>query len=352
MTLKNDTAHIRSTLLDWYDAHRRDLAWRAGPGNRPDPYAVWLSEIMLQQTTVATVGPYFGDFMARWPDVRALARADLDEVLVAWQGLGYYARARNLHKCARVVADERDGVFPDTLDGLLSLPGIGPYTAAAIAAIAFDIAAMPVDGNIERVTARLFEITTPLPGGKAEITARAEKFTDAHRPGDFAQAMMDLGATVCTPKSPKCLVCPLREFCQAQTSGDPARLPARAPKAKRPERRCVIFWLQNPAGEVLLRKRAEKGLLGGMTELPSTPWRDGDWPDADEIAAHQPLDVDWTAVDGEAVHVFTHFRLTMRVFRGTCCTGANADGVWVRPEDFPRHALPTVIKKAVKLVQT
>lgn len=351
MTPKTETTHIRAALLDWYDAHRRDLAWRAGPGKRPDPYAVWLSEIMLQQTTVATVGPYFGNFMARWPDVKALAAADLDEVLVAWQGLGYYARARNLHKCARVVVDEHDGVFPESLDGLQALPGIGAYTAAAIAAIAFDIAAMPVDGNIERVTARLFEIATPLPVGKAEITAAAEAFTDAHRPGDFAQAMMDLGATVCTPKSPKCLVCPLREFCRAHTSGDPSRLPARAPKAKRPERCCVMFWLQNPAGEVLLRKRAERGLLGGMTELPSTLWRDGDWPDAGEIEMHQPLGVKWVAVDGEAIHVFTHFRLTIRVLRGTCKKGANADGLWVLPADFAKHALPTVIKKAVKLVR-
>ncbi|WNJ99269.1 A/G-specific adenine glycosylase [Thalassospiraceae bacterium LMO-JJ14] len=353
-TVKTDTGHIRKALLRWYDAHRRDLPWRAGPGARPDPYKVWLSEIMLQQTTVATVGPYFGDFMAHWPDVAALAAADLDAVLVAWQGLGYYARARNLHKCARVVAAEHGGVFPDTREGLLQLPGIGPYTAAAIAAIAFEVPVMPVDGNIERVMARLFGIDTPLPKGKAAIAARAEVFADPHRPGDFAQAMMDLGATVCTPASAKCLVCPLSEFCQARASGNPERLPVRAPKAKRPERRCVMFWLENPKGEVLLRKRAETGLLGGMTELPSTPWvefgREQDWPEADEISAHRPLDIDWHAVDGEAVHVFTHFRLTIRVLRGECRAGANADGFWVRQKDFAQHALPTVIKKAMRLV--
>lgn len=346
----NSLHDIRVALLHWYDAHRRDLAWRAKPGERPDPYRVWLSEIMLQQTTVATVGPYFGEFMARWPDVSSLAAADQDEVLVAWQGLGYYARARNLLKCARVVANDHGGVFPDTLDGLLALPGIGPYTARAIAAIAFDLPEMPVDGNIERVTARLYHIETPLPAGKTEIAAKAAPFADPHRPGDFAQAMMDLGATVCTPTSPKCLMCPLAGFCRARAKGDPARLPARAAKAKRPERCCVMFWIENAEGAVLLRKRAESGLLGGMTELPSTPWREGVWPDDQEIADHRPLDADWHDVPGEAVHVFTHFRLTIRLLRATARQGANADGFWVRPEDFPAHALPTVIKKAVKLV--
>jgi A/G-specific adenine glycosylase len=362
MTVKTETAHIRlarsirAALLDWYDAHRRDLPWRVKPGRKPDPYAVWLSEIMLQQTTVATVGPYFGDFMARWPTVEALAAAHLDDVLVAWQGLGYYARARNLHKCAGVVATAHGGVFPDTLDGLQALPGIGPYTASAIAAIAFNRAAMPVDGNIERVTARLFAIDTPLPAGKADIAEAAKVFTEDVRPGDFAQAMMDLGATVCTPGAPKCLVCPLADFCRARAEGDPARLPVRARKAKRPERRCVMYWIENPEGAVLLRKRPAEGLLGGMTELPSTPWRvvegaDGDWPDDAEIATHAPLQAAWERVDGEAVHVFTHFRLTIRVMRGHARDGANAEGFWVRPADFSAHALPTVIKKAVKLAR-
>lgn len=342
-------ARIRSDVLHWYDAHRRVLPWRALSGKRPDAYAVWLSEIMLQQTTVATVGPYFVDFMARWPTVSDLAQASLDEVLVAWQGLGYYARARNLHKCARVVADDHGGRFPDTEAGLLGLPGVGPYTAAAIAAIAFDRAAMPVDGNIERVTARLFDIETPLPAAKPAIRAHADGFADAHRPGDFAQAMMDLGSRVCTPKAPKCLLCPLRAECLGYASGDPARLPVKAPKQKRPERCCVLFWLENPAGEVLLRQRPASGLLGGMTELPSTPWREGDWPAPTEIESAQPLSVSWLPVEGEAQHVFTHFRLSMRVYRARCRAGANVDGFWVAPEAFAGHALPTVIKKAVKL---
>ena len=343
-------ADIREALLGWYDQHRRSLPWRAKAGKRADPYRVWLSEIMLQQTTVATVGPYFGDFMARWPSVEALAAADLDQVLVAWQGLGYYARARNLHKCAGVVASLHGGVFPNSEAGLRELPGVGAYTAAAIAAIAFDQAAMPVDGNIERVTARLFAIKTPLPGGKAEIKRAAEAFADAHRPGDFAQAMMDLGSGVCTPRAPKCPDCPLQKLCLAHADGAPEKLPVRPAKLKRPERCTQMFWLENAKGEVLLRKRPSTGLLGGMTELPSTPWREGDWPDADEISRAEPLSVDWVLILGEAQHVFTHFRLTMRLVRGRCRQGANVDGFWVHPNDFADHALPTVIKKAMGLV--
>ena len=345
-----DPARIRDDLLRWYDAHRRDLPWRAKAGQCADPYAVWLSEIMLQQTTVATVGPYFGDFMARWPCVGDLARASLDEVLVAWQGLGYYARARNLHKCARTVADEHDGRFPATEAGLLTLPGIGPYTAAAIAAIAFDAAAMPVDGNIERVTARLYRIETPLPAAKAEIKRHADTFISSHRPGDFAQAMMDLGATVCTPTQPKCLLCPLAAHCRARSAGDPARLPVKAPKKARPERRTVLFWLENAAGEVLLRKRPERGLLGGMTELPSTPWLEGDWPAQEDIDAAAPVEADWSEVTGEAEHVFTHFKLTMRVRRAVCADYTGDNRLWVAPDRFAEHALPTVMKKAVRLV--
>jgi len=341
---------IRKALLGWYDTHRRTLPWRSAAGAQPDPYAVWLSEIMLQQTTVATVGPYFGDFMARWPTVDALAGADLDQVLVAWQGLGYYARARNLHRCAGVVASAHGGVFPKTEDQLMELPGIGAYTAAAIAAIAYDQAAMPVDGNIERVTARLFAITTPLPGGKAEIKRAAELFKGKHRPGDFAQAMMDLGSGICTPRAPKCPDCPLRKQCLGYAAGQPERLPVRPAKVKRPERRTLMFWLENAKGQVLLRKRPDKGLLGGMTELPSTPWRDGDWPGAEEIAAAEPISAEWAALPGEAQHVFTHFRLTMRLVRGRCRKGANVDGFWVHPDDFALHALPTVIKKAMGLM--
>lgn len=342
-------ATVRGDLLAWYDRHQRQLPWRALPGAPADPYAVWLSEIMLQQTTVATVGPYFGNFKARWPRVEDLAAASLDDVLVAWQGLGYYARARNLYKCAQVVAADHAGVFPNTEAGLRALPGIGPYTAAAIAAIAFDRACVPVDGNIERVAARLYAIDTPMPTAKPAIKACAEGFADPHRPGDFAQAMMDLGATICTPRQPKCNLCPIKDQCLAKAAGDPARLPVRAAKKARPDRRAAMFWLENPAGEVWLRKRPAEGLLGGMTELPSTPWQEGDWPDASDLHAHAPIHTDWQQVDGEAEHVFTHFRLSMRVYRGRVSGPLDADGFWVARKDFAAHALPTVIKKAIRL---
>ncbi len=337
-------ASIRRKLLAWYDRHRRTLPWRAPAGGRSDPYAVWLSEIMLQQTTVATVVGYFGDFMARWPTVGDLAAADLDDVLHAWQGLGYYARARNLHKCAKAVAADHGGRFPDTEDGLKSLPGIGPYTAAAIAAIAFDRPTMPVDGNIERVTARLFRIATPLPKGKAEIINRSRVFVSTRRPGDFAQAMMDLGATVCTPRSPKCFACPLRTDCRAAAAEIAEDLPARGPKPARPTRRAVAFWLMDKDGRVLIRRRDERGLLGGMMEFPSTPWQEGGWPDAPTILDAAPVRTKWREVPGEVEHVFTHFRLEIRVCAGKTTSRPN-DGQFVAPADFGAHALPTVMKK-------
>lgn len=342
---------VRDDLLAWYDRHARTLPWRAPPGWTADPYTVWLSEIMLQQTTVVTVGPYFDNFMARWPSVNDLAAASLDEVLVAWQGLGYYARARNLHKCAGVVANEYGGYFPDTEAELLKLPGVGPYTAAAVACIAFDRACVPVDGNIERVVARLHDIRTRMPDAKLEIRAAAGTYADAHRPGDFAQAMMDLGATVCTPVNPSCGRCPIEAACLARKAGDPAALPVRAAKKTRPERAAVFFWLQRDDGAVLLRKRPERGLLGGMTELPSTPWEGADWPDAGELTSAQPIETDWGDVDGEAEHVFTHFRLRMRLRRARIAKGEsmNVEGLWVHPCDFADHALPTAIKKVMKL---
>ncbi|HEX7970237.1 MAG TPA: A/G-specific adenine glycosylase, partial [Stellaceae bacterium] len=228
---------LPARLLDWYDRHRRDLPWRAKPGERPDPYRVWLSEIMLQQTTVATVGAYFGRFMARWPDVSALAEASLDEVLHLWQGLGYYARARNLHACARAVVERCGGRFPETEAELRALPGIGDYTAAAVAAIAFGRAATPVDGNIERVMARLFAHAEPLPDAKSVLRRLAATLTPAERAGDYAQAVMDLGATVCTPKKPKCILCPWREACRGRMQGIAESLPARRAKGEKPLRR-------------------------------------------------------------------------------------------------------------------
>lgn len=340
-------ASIRQHVLAWYDAERRDLPWRSGPGVVADPYAVWLSEIMLQQTTVATVKGYFETFISTWPKVTDLAEADLDEVLVAWQGLGYYARARNLHKCAGVVADEYNGTFPDTVEELLKLPGVGPYTASAIAAIAFNRPTVPVDGNIERVTARLFNIDIPLPEAKPSIQAAASSFVDDLRPGDFAQAMMDIGATTCTPKTPKCMLCPVQDFCEGRVAGDPALLPVKAPKKSRPERRAAVFWLENGDGAVLLQRREERGLLGGMMEFPSTDWREGAWPDSVERDEGAPVSTSWEQLPGEAVHIFTHFKLRMQVFVAITGRLENTVGTWVLPSDFGSYALPTVMKKIV-----
>lgn len=335
---------IVADLLSHYDRHRRVLPWRALPGETPDPYRVWLSEIMLQQTMVATVGPYFHAFLERWSTVEALAAAEQDEVMHAWQGLGYYSRARNLLKCARVVATEHDGRFPDTEAGLLKLPGVGPYTAAAIAAIAFDRPAMPVDGNIERVTARLFAVTDEMPGSKPELRRLAGTLTPQRRPGDFAQALMDLGATICTPKSPACSRCPLQGQCHAASLGIAAELPRRAPKKPKPTRHAIFFWLVRDDGAVLFEKRPDEGLLGGMVMPPSTPWRDAKpWGDA-EALSHVPVHADWRAVEGTVRHTFTHFHFDMTVWLGTL-TGTEPDGIWARPNDFGKLALPTVAKK-------
>ena len=313
---------------------------------------------MLQQTTVAAVDAYFRRFLERWPTVGDLAAAPLDDVLHAWQGLGYYARARNLHKCAIAVVERHGGVFPDTEAALLDLPGVGTYTAAAIAAIAFDRKATPVDGNIERVVARLFAIETPLPAAKPALRDAAALLTPARRAGDFAQAGMDLGATVCTPRSPLCMVCPLSGLCAARAAGIAAELPRRAPKAKRPVRRGVAFWLTRPDGAVLLRRRQEKGLLGGMMEVPSSPWREGGGePDAAAMTTAgmktAPLTPRrWRAVPGIVRHVFTHFELELSVACGEVAAGtaAPADCVWVAADRLHEHALPSVMKKIVRHV--
>ena len=261
-----------TALLAWYDRHRRILPWRAAPGERSDPYRVWLSEIMLQQTTVRAVAPYYQRFLTRWSDVQALAAAPLDDVLRAWAGLGYYARARNLHACARAVVEHHAGQFPAGENELRALPGIGDYTAAAIAAIAFDAPASPVDGNIERVVARLFAVTAPLPAAKPELRRLARQLTPQHRAGDFAQAMMDLGATICTPKNPACALCPWNDVCVARRSGDAATLPRRTAKREGALRRGAAFVVRRADDRVLLRTRPAKGLLGGMTEVPTTEW--------------------------------------------------------------------------------
>ena len=340
-------------LLAWYDRERRDLPWRFPPGEAADPYRVWLSEIMLQQTTVAAVIPYYERFLARWPTVEALAAAPREEVLAAWAGLGYYTRARNLHKCAQVVASERSGHFPETEAELRELPGIGPYTAAAISAIAFGARATPVDGNIERVVARLFAVRTPLPAAKDEIRRLAASMTPAERAGDFAQALMDLGASVCTSKRPSCLMCPLQRDCQAYAHGLESALPAKAAKAERPLRVGLAFLALREDAHLLLRRRPEAGLLGGMLELPSTDWADT-LPPVKEALRAAPVRADWWAVPGSVVHTFTHFRLEMLVYRAIVPADAAltfwADPGrcrWVPRRELDRAALPSVMRKLI-----
>ncbi len=342
-------ADVAAALLAWYDRERRDLPWRAAPGARPDPYAVWLSEVMLQQTTVKAVIPYYARFLALWPAVEALAAAELDDVLKAWAGLGYYSRARNLHACAKAVVAQHGGRFPDTEDALAALPGIGTYTAAAVAAIAFDRPAAVVDGNVERVMARLFAVETPLPAAKPELRRLAATLTPRTRAGDFAQAMMDLGATICTPRRPSCLLCPIAAFCAARERGLAAALPYRMVKGERPTRRGVAFFALRDDGAVLLRRRPEKGLLGGMMEVPSSPWREGEA--SADLDRDAPLAAPWQRVSGEVRHTFTHFHLELCV-----CRAAVADGTavpegegwrWVQRRDLAREALPSVMRKVI-----
>ncbi len=333
-------------LLEWYDRQARRLPWRVSPaqtrcGRRPNPYRVWLSEIMLQQTTVATVCPYFRNFLDRWPAITDLAAADLDEVLHLWAGLGYYARARNLHKCARAVAGEHGGEFPDTEAELCELPGIGPYTAAAIAAIAFERPSAVVDGNVERVIARLFAVEESLPAAKSHLRTLAAELTPQVRPGDYAQAAMDLGATVCTPRSPKCLMCPWQPDCKAQALGIAEELPHRVPKAERQLRQGLAFWTVRSDGAVLLRRRPERGLLGGMMEVPSSDW----WTREPVDLAQAPLTAEWRELPGQVSHGFTHFRLKLTVLAAQVRKSVKADGVWVMPDSLGDHALPVLTKK-------
>jgi A/G-specific adenine glycosylase len=333
-------------LLAWYDRHRRDLPWRVAPGATPDPYRVWLSEIMLQQTTVVTVATYFDRFVAKWPTVGDLAATPLDAVLHAWQGLGYYARARNLHACARAVVARHGGQFPKEESALRALPGIGQYTAAAIAAIAFGAKATPVDGNIERVMARVFAVSTPLPEAKPELNRLAAALTPDERAGDYAQAVMDLGATICTPKKPKCILCPWQTHCRGRLAGVAESLPARRAKAEKPLRHGVAFWAVRPDGAVLLRRRPEKGLLGGMMEVPSTEWRGAPWTD-EEAAADAPVPARWRRLPGVVRHTFTHFHLELAVLAGSVRAGYEKGGVWVPADALSEHALPTVMKKVI-----
>lgn len=339
---------LADALLDWYDRDRRRLPWRSDPGTFADPYHVWLSEVMLQQTTVPAVIPYFRAFLERWPRVEALAAAPIDAVTAAWAGLGYYARARNLHKCAQVVTEEHVGRFPDSEAALRKLPGIGDYTAAAIAAIAFGRRATVVDGNVERVMARLHAVTEPLPAAKPRLKELAADHVPAARCGDYSQALMDLGATLCTPRNPACGLCPWMQACAGRRQGIAADLPAKTPKKEKPTRHGTAFWIVRWDGAVLLRRRPPKGLLGGMLEVPSTPWReDGAYTTA-EAARHAPMACDWRPLRGGVRHTFTHFHLELTVMAGMAKGGEYPACRWVPAEDLPAEALPTVMKKIVR----
>jgi A/G-specific adenine glycosylase len=332
-----------AALLAWYDRHRRRLPWRAEPGEHADPYAVWLSEVMLQQTTVTAVQKYFGAFLARWPTVASLAAAPTEDVMKEWAGLGYYARARNLHACAKTVAREHGGHFPQTEEELLALPGIGPYTAAAIAAIAFGRRAVVIDGNVERVVARLAAIETPLPQAKSAIRAFADQMTPQSRSGDFAQAMMDLGATICTPQRPACALCPLREFCRAFARGDQEQLPVKAIKPERPLRIGNIFVLR-AREKVLVQTRAPRGLLGGMTQFPTSDWMDADTAQASGFEF--PIEARWKRLPGHVEHIFTHFALHLTVYTAAVTQAAAPTGMrFIDISDLHREGLPSVMLK-------
>ena len=348
-------------LLEWYDRHRRVLPWRPPAGERADPYRVWLSEIMLQQTGVKTVGPYFLKFLARWPDVAALGRASLDDVLRMWAGLGYYSRARNLHACAVAVLRDHGGIFPDTEEGLRTLPGIGPYTAAAISAIAFDRRTMPVDGNIERVVSRLFAVEEPLPQAKPLIQQLAATLLGPagdeksragdgkSRAGDSAQALMDLGSSICTPKKPACALCPLNEDCAGRARGDQESFPRKALKKSGALRRGAAFIVTR-GDELLVRSRADKGLLGGMTEVPGSDWL----ATQDDKAALQQAPAlkgvaKWHRKAGVVTHVFTHFPLELVIYTAKVAARTRApEGMrWVPIATLAGEALPNVMRKAI-----
>lgn len=336
---------ISANLLDWYDAHRRDLPWRAKPGEAADPYRVWLSEVMLQQTTVAAVRPRFEAWVARWPTFAALAGAEDADVMAAWAGLGYYARARNLVAAAKAVVADHGGAFPRTEAELRKLPGLGAYTAAAVAAIAFGERAVVVDANVERVVARLFAIATPLPAARPAIRAAADTITPDARAGDFAQAMMDLGSAICTVRAPKCLLCPLRADCAAFAAGAPESFPVRAAKKVRPQRYGTVFWLEQ--GEsVLLVRRPARGLLGGMRALPT-----GEWADAPPGLEGAPVQAGWRLLEGGVRHGFTHFDLDLAL--AVARTEAHqpaADGEWWPVDGLAAAGLPTVFARAAQAI--
>jgi len=345
-----DNPALVKRLLAWYDQNHRKLPWRAKPGQLQDPYRVWLSEIMLQQTTVPAVIPYFLKFTQRWPDITALAAASQEEVMSAWAGLGYYSRARNLHACAQVVTGEHGGKMPSDEEGLRALPGIGPYTSAAIAAIAFGRRAAPVDGNIERVLTRLRCVREPLPTSKPILKRIAEEMAPAKRSGDFAQAMMDLGSGICTPKSPTCEDCPWESACQARSFGLAESLPARVAKRARPQKRAAAYVLFSPKGEVFLRRRPAKGLLASMHETPTSAFGPGFPEDADSVA---PVIAGYRKLDAIVSHTFTHFDLELEIYVANV-DGAKArtlKGEWAKLSALDDFALPNLFRKVIEAAQ-
>lgn len=331
-------------VLRWYDAHARGLPWRVSPedrkrGIKPDPYEIWLSEVMLQQTTVAAVKAYFTRFTSLWPSVHDLAAAPLDSVLREWAGLGYYARARNLHACAVAVVEHHGGVFPQTSQDLQNLPGIGAYTSAAIAAICFDEEIAVLDGNLDRVLARYYALDIPVRDAKPELRA-ALQLAVPPRAGDFAQAMMDLGATICAPRTASCLICPLHDCCEARQQGQPLAYPVKPIKAEKPTRRGHAFVMRDGAGDIYLRTRPAKGLLASMTEVPTSVW-------GESLGEPLfPVDADWTA-RGQIVHVFTHFRLELEVWSAVVPADSLTDGWWAEPQALKGEALPTLFRKVL-----
>lgn len=340
--ITEDPITFRHKILDWYDRHKRDLPWR----DCGDPYKIWLSEVMLQQTTVAAVIKYFVAFTRRWPDVNALARAKSDDVMSAWAGLGYYARARNLHKCAKVVSEQLGGVFPSSQADLKMLPGIGDYTSAAIASIAFDCPAVVVDGNIERVMARYHAFGGSKKGLKSLAAHYSEGFSD--RPGDYAQALMDLGATICTPKSPACSLCPVNETCAAYLGGgDITIYPVKPKKAEKPKRYGNVYWVTNERGQVLLHRRPSSGLLGGMVGFPTSEWSE------DSSPVHLKPFEDATPFSQDVYHVFTHFHLQLCIYSILCDSSDIEDDMfWSDICDMDKVGLPTVFKKVFKCVSS
>lgn len=334
-------------MLSWYDKHRRVLPWRVQPGSFPDPYFIWLSEIMLQQTTVATVKDYYQNFITRWPTIRHLAQAPLEEVLAAWAGLGYYARARNLHACARQIYEQDHGRFPKSEDELRKLPGIGPYTAAAISAIAFDRPCVAVDGNVERIIIRLHTIDTVPKKNKRIIIEKSQLLASSTRPGDFVQALMDLGSTICTPKNPQCVVCPIKSYCLAFQQDKTHLYPRKEIKPIKPKRQAAIFILTSNKN-ILIQKQPNHGIFGGMFIFPSTPFKKDTKVEA--MLDHAPHKIKWRKLDGLIKHIFTHFVCESHIYIGKTRSDIklDLDKKWISLEELPKTGLPTLMIKAAE----